>query len=76
MQILEFLSSANPDDDNVLFNLGLPLSEARRLAEAEIHLARAIVHSLRCPQRVGNEVVSSEVAVSVAYGWRDVEPTF
>jgi tetratricopeptide (TPR) repeat protein len=42
VQVLEFLLTANPDDVNVLFNLGLALSEARRFAEAEDHLARAV----------------------------------
>lgn len=42
VQILEFLLTASPDDVNVLYNLGLALSEARRFAEAEDHLGRAV----------------------------------
>ena len=42
VQLLEFLLTRDPDDVNVLYNLGLALSEARRLAEAEDHLTRAV----------------------------------
>ncbi|MGE3312797.1 MAG: tetratricopeptide repeat protein [Limisphaerales bacterium] len=58
VQILEFLLSANPDDVNVLFNLGLALSEARRLAEAEDHLARAV--------ELAPDFVNALVALGVA----------
>lgn len=40
--MLELLLTRDPDDVNLLFNLGIALSEARRLAEAEDHLNRAV----------------------------------
>ena len=57
-QVLEFLLTANPDDVNVLFNLGLALSEARRFAEAEDHLARAV--------ELAPDFVNAWVALGVA----------
>jgi Flp pilus assembly protein TadD len=42
VQMLELLLTRDPDDVNLLFNLGIALSEARRLAEAEDHLNRAV----------------------------------
>lgn len=58
VQVLEFLLTANPDDVNVLFNLGLALSEARRFAEAEDHLARAV--------ELAPDFVNALVALGVA----------
>jgi len=58
VQVLEFLLTANPEDVNVLFNLGLALSEARRFAEAEDHLARAV--------ELAPDFVNALVALGVA----------
>ncbi len=58
VQLLELLLSRDPDDVNVLFNLGLALSEARRLAEAEDHLARAV--------ELAPDFVNALVALGVA----------
>lgn len=58
VQVLEFLLTANPEDINVLFNLGLALSEARRFAEAEDYLSRAV--------ELSPEFVNALVALGVA----------
>ena len=58
VQLLEFLLTRDPDDVNVLYNLGLALSEARRLAEAEDHLTRAV--------ELAPEFVNALVALGVA----------
>lgn len=58
VQVLEFLLAASPDDVNVLYNLGLALSEARRFAEAEDHVSRVV--------ELAPEFVNGLVALGVA----------
>lgn len=58
VQLLEFLLTADPDDVNILYNLGLALSEARRFAEAEDHLARSV--------ELAPDFVNALVALGVA----------
>lgn len=41
-QVLEFVLTANPDNVNILYNLGLARSKARRYGKAEDHLSRAV----------------------------------
>jgi tetratricopeptide (TPR) repeat protein len=42
IQLLQFLLSRQPDDVNILYNLGMALSDAGRLDEAVTHLRRAV----------------------------------
>jgi tetratricopeptide (TPR) repeat protein len=67
IQLLEMLLSHRPDDPEVLYNLGMALSDAGRLERAEQHLRRA---SELAPNNVN---IAVALAVALARLGRDEE---
>jgi tetratricopeptide (TPR) repeat protein len=60
IQLLRLVLSRQPDDVNVLYNLGVALSDAGRLDEAVAHLRRAV----ELAPAFGNGLVALGVALS------------
>jgi len=58
IQLLELLLSRHPDDVDVLYNLGMALSDARKLELAERHLRRAV--------ELAPEFANGRIALGVA----------
>ena len=61
IQLLELMRSREPDNVDVLYNLGIALSDAGRLDEAERHLRQAVElapNFVNSPRGPGRRVVS------------------
>lgn len=57
--MLKLLHSAQPDDSNILYNLGMALSDMGSLEEAVIHLQKAV--------NLNKEFANAHVALGVAF---------